>query len=75
MHFTSKAVAVATNANDADDAANKDKDNEDDKSDGNRRHLVKSIDTNVRGYFVNQTATNINFVYNWTAVSFFVHPL
>ena len=41
MHFPSKVVAAF---NDVDNAANKNKDNADDKSDGNRKHLVQSKD-------------------------------
>ena len=44
MHLTSKTVAIAAanNANEAHDAANKNKDHADDKSDGNRKHSVRS---------------------------------
>ena len=39
MHFPSEVVAAVNKAN---DAANKNKDHADDKSDGNRQHSVRS---------------------------------
>ena len=42
MHFPSEVVADVNKANDALDAANKNKDHADDKSDDNRKHSVRS---------------------------------
>ena len=62
VHFPSEVVAAVNKAN---DAANKNKDHADDKSDGNRQHSVRSKNQQCERNLLSFKLQEHYFFYNW----------